>query len=135
MLSNCGVEGSWESLGLQGDQTSPSYGDQSWIFIGRTDAEAEVPILWPPDVKNWPIGKYPDAGKDWRQRRGWQRVRWLDGVTYSMDMSLSKLQETVKGREAWSTEVHGVWKSQIWNSMNCMVHGVIKSQTRLSNFH
>ena len=63
MLLNCGVvEDSWKSLGLQGDPTS-----QSWIFIRRTDAEAEAPILWPPDVKNWLIGKDPDVGKDWRQ--------------------------------------------------------------------
>ena len=68
MLLNCGVgEDSWESLGLQGDPTSQSKGNQSWIFIGRTDAKAETPILWPPDVKNWLIGKDPDAGKDWRQ--------------------------------------------------------------------
>ena len=66
MLLNCGVgEDSWESLGLQGDPTSHRKGNQSWIFIGRTDAEA--PILWPPGVKNWLIGKDLDAGKDWRQ--------------------------------------------------------------------
>ena len=60
-------EDSWESLGLQGDSTSPSKGNQSWIFTGRTDTEAETPILRPPDVKNWLIWKDPDAGKDWRQ--------------------------------------------------------------------
>ena len=58
-------------------------GNQSWTFIWRTDAEAKIPLLWPPDTKNWLIGKDPDAGKDWRQEeKGWQRMRWLDGITY-----------------------------------------------------
>ena len=63
----CVGEDSWESLGLQGNQTSHPQGNQPWIFMGRTDAEAEIPILWPPDAKNWLIGKDSDAGKDWRQ--------------------------------------------------------------------
>ena len=68
MLLYCGVgEDSWKSLGLQGDKSVNPKGNQSWIFIGRTDVEAEVLILWPPDVKNWLTGKYPDAGQDWRQ--------------------------------------------------------------------
>ena len=67
ILLNCGVgEDSWESLGLQGDPTS-LFWRRSWVFIGRTNAEAETPILWPPDVKSWLIGKDCDAGRDWGQ--------------------------------------------------------------------
>ena len=90
-------------------------GNQPWIFIARSDAEAEVPILDPPDTKCRLIGKDPAAGQtEGKRRRGQQRIRWLDRVTYSVDMNLSKLQERVKNREAWHTVVYEVAKSWTW---------------------
>ena len=91
-------------------------GDQSWVFIGRTDAEAETPILWPPRAKSWLIGKDPDAGRDWGQEEKGTTEDGMAGWHHQQDMSLSKLRELVIDREAWRAEIHGVAKSQTWLS-------------------
>ena len=92
-------------------------GDQSWIFIGRTDAKAETPILWPPDAKNWLTGKDPEAGKDWRQEeKGTTEDERVDIITDSMDMDLSKLLELMMDRKSWHAVFHGVKKS--WSRLS-----------------
>ena len=91
--------------------------NQSWIYVGRTDAEAETPIHWPPDAKNWLTRKDPEAEKDWRwEEKGMTEDETVGGITDLMNTSLSKLRELVMDREAWRATVHRVTKSQTWLS-------------------
>ena len=104
---------------LDSKEIKPTHpkGNQPWAFIGRIDVKAAAPILWPPDEKSKLIGKDSDAGKiESKRRRGRQRMRWLDSITDSVDMNLSKLPEIVEDRGAWHATVYEVTKSWTWLS-------------------
>ena len=95
-----------------------SKGDQSWVFFGRADAKAEIPILWPPHAKSWLSGKDSDAGRDWGQEEKATTEDQIAGWHHQLDGRLSELRELIMDREAW----------------HATVHGVAKSRTRLSNW-
>ena len=110
-------------------ETQPihSEGNQPWDFLGRNDAKAENPVLWPPHVKNWLIGKDFDSGRYWGQEeKGMTEMRWLDSITDSMDMNLGELPEMVMDREAWRAAIHGFTKSRTklsdWTELNWVLH-------------
>ena len=113
MLSICSV-GEKSPLNSKGIKPINPKGNQPWTFSGRTDAEAEAPVLGPLNANSLLTGQDPDTGKDCRQRRRSQIVRWLDSITDSMHMNLRKLQEIVKDRGTWHAAVHGVVKNQTW---------------------
>ena len=120
-LLNVVLEKTLESL-LDCKEIQPVHpkGDQSWVFIGKTDVEAETPIVQPPDMNSWLFGKDPDAGKDWGlEEKGMTEDRWLDHITFSRDMVLCGLWQCMMDREAWRTAILGVTKGELnWTELN-----------------
>ena len=129
MLLNCGVgEDSWESLGLQGDPTNHSEGDQPWNFFGRNDAKAETPVLWPPHVKSWLIGKDSDAGRDWGQEEkgttedemaGWRH--WLNGREFAWTPGVGDGQGGLVCCDSWGHKKSDTTERLNWTELNWML--------------
>ena len=129
MFLNCGVgEDSWESLGLQGHQPVHSKGDQSQVFIGRTDAKDQTPILWPPHEKSWLIGKDPDAGRDWGQEKGmtedemagWHH--WLDGHEFGWTLGVGDGQGGLACCYSWGRKESDTTEWLNWTVLNLYTH-------------
>ena len=126
MLFNCGVgEDSWEPLGLQGDPTSPSWRDHPWDFLGRNDAKAETPVLWPPHVKSWLIGKDSDTGRDWGQEEkgttedemaGWPH--WLDGHEFEWTPEVGDGQGSLVCCDSWGHKESDTTERLNWTELN-----------------
>ena len=122
MLLNCGVgEDSWESCGLQRIPSSHSKGDQSWVFIGKSDAKAESPILWPPHVKSWLIGKDPDAGRDWGQEEKGtaqdEMARWhhqLDAHEFGWTLGVGDGQGGLACCDSWGRKESDTTEKLNW---------------------
>jgi len=134
MLLNCGVgEDSWESLRLQGDPASPFW-DQSWVFFGRNDAEAETPVLWPSHAKSWLIGKDSDAGRDWGQEEkgttedemaGWHH--WLDGCEFGWTLGVGDGQGGLVCCNSWGHKELDTTEWLNWTDLICFYWKVTNS--------
>ena len=132
MLLNCGIEPTLENP-LDCKEILPVHpkGNQSWIFTGRIDAEAKAPILWPPKVKSWSLGKTLMLGtmEDRKRIRVWQMMRWLN-VPQTQWIWISKLREIVKDREAWRAAVHGVVPSPVLAVASWPAYRFLRRQVR-----
>ena len=115
-------------LGCKEIQSVNPKGNQPWIIIGRTDAEAEAPILGPPHVKSWLVGKDPDAGKDWGQEKGTTEDEMVDGITDLMDINLSKLREIMKDSETWLLQFIGL--QRVRHNWTTELNGIILTYSK-----
>ena len=142
MILNCGArEDSWESLGLQGDPTSPFKGDQSWLFFGRTNAEAETPVLWPPHAKSWLIVKDSDAGRDWGQEEkgttedempGWHHR--LDVPEFGWTPGVGDGQGGLACCNSWSRKESDTTERLNWTDWTDCLSCILKGNFRIGIF-